>query len=61
MTDKLVQRGAVTSPAVEPGFRIVPRHAFALLGTPLEECCHGSVVRTKKAPTASRCRTLAPA
>ena len=48
MTDKLVQRGAVTSPAVEAAFRAVPRHAFALPGTPLEECYNGSIVRTKK-------------
>jgi len=33
MTDKLVQRGTVTSPAVEAAFRTVPRHAFALPGT----------------------------
>jgi protein-L-isoaspartate(D-aspartate) O-methyltransferase len=48
MTDTLVQRGAVASPAVEAAFRTVPRHAFALPGTPLEECYNGSIVRTKK-------------
>ena len=48
MTDKLIRRGGISSPQIERAFRTVPRHAFAIPGTPLEECYHGDVVRTKK-------------
>jgi protein-L-isoaspartate(D-aspartate) O-methyltransferase len=48
MTDKILKLGPVTSPRIEAAFRTVPRHAFAVPGTPLEECYHGSVVRNKK-------------
>jgi protein-L-isoaspartate O-methyltransferase len=48
MTDKLVKEGWITSAAIEAAFRAVPRHAFAVPGTPLEECYHGHVVRNKK-------------
>ena len=48
MTDKLVKLGSVTSPQIEAAFRTVPRHAFALPGTPLEECYRGDIVRNKK-------------
>jgi len=48
MTNKIVKLGSVASPRIEAAFRTVPRHAFALPGTPLEECYHGSVVRNKK-------------
>jgi protein-L-isoaspartate(D-aspartate) O-methyltransferase len=48
MTDKLVKLGRVTSASIEAAFRTVPRHAFAVPGTPLEECYHGDVVRNKK-------------
>jgi protein-L-isoaspartate(D-aspartate) O-methyltransferase len=48
MTDKLIRLEQITSPAIEAAFRMVPRHAFARPGTPLEDCYHGDIVRNKK-------------
>jgi len=48
MTDKLVRLGAISSPVVEAAFRAVPREAFALPGTSVQDCYSESVVRLKK-------------
>lgn len=48
MTDKLIRLGPATSPAVEAAFRTVPRRAFALPGTPLDDAYSGGIFRIKK-------------
>lgn len=47
MTDWLIRQGQISSPEMERAFRTVPRHAFAVTDTPLEDCYGRSVIRNK--------------